>query len=55
MKIVKKNGSLVSFDGEKIRVAIRKSASRVMTTLTQEQEDYVVNKVYSQCSEANDI
>ena len=54
MKIVKKNGSLVSFDGEKIRVAIRKSASRVMTTLTQEQEDYVVNKVYSQCSETND-
>lgn len=55
MKIVKKNGSLVSFDGEKIKVAIRKSAERSMTTLTEEQETLVVSKVQQMCDSYCDL
>lgn len=49
MQIIKKDGRLVDFDGDKIKVAIRKSAERVMIKLTLEQEEYVVNQVYSKC------
>lgn len=49
MKLKKKNGTLVDFDGEKIIIAIRKSAERAMYQLTTHQEMYVVNEVYSKC------
>ena len=49
MKLKKKNGTLVDFDGEKIIVAIRKSAERDMYKLTEYEESYVVNEVYSKC------
>lgn len=49
MKLKKKNGTLVDFDGEKIIIAIRKSAERAMVKLTEYEESYVVNEVYSKC------
>lgn len=48
MQIIKKDGRLVAFDGEKIKVAIRKSAERVMVNLTPEQEDKVVELAYNE-------
>lgn len=48
VKIVKKNGSLQDFDGEKIKNAIRKSATRVCVVLTPKEEDKVVNTVKKQ-------
>ena len=51
MKIQKKNGLLVDFDGEKIIVAIRKSAERAMVTLTSEQEKVIVGGVYLRCQQ----
>lgn len=53
MQIIKKDGRLVDFNGDKIKVAIRKSAERVMTKLTPEQEEYVVNQVYSKYQKLN--
>ena len=50
MKIIKKNGTLVDFDGQKIIDAIRKSAERAMVRLTKEQETQVVAEVAYQCS-----
>lgn len=50
MKIIKKNGTLVDFDGQKIIDAIRKSAERAMVRLTKEQEAEVVAEVAYQCS-----
>ena len=50
MKIIKKNGTLVDFDGQKIIDAIRKSAERAMVRLTKEQETEVVAEVAYQCS-----
>ena len=41
MKILKKNGLQVDFDGNKIIVAIRKSAERAMVKLTEEQEELI--------------
>ena len=49
MKILKKNGLQVDFDGNKIIVAIRKSAERAMVKLTDEQEGLIVNGVYNRC------
>ena len=49
LKLKKKNGTLVEFDGEKIIIAIRKSAERAMVKLTEYEESYVVNEVYSKC------
>ena len=48
MQIIKKDGRLVAFDGEKIKIAIRKSAERVMVNLTPEQEDKVVELAYNE-------
>ena len=45
IKIIKKKGILQDFNEEKIKIAIRKSASRVMITLTPEQEDLVCKYV----------
>lgn len=49
MKILKKNGLQVDFDGNKIIVAIRKSAERAMVKLTEEQEELIVKGVYNRC------
>ena len=49
MKIIKKNGTLVEFDGQKIINAITKSAERAMVKLTVEQEQQVVTDVVEQC------
>ena len=38
IQVVKRNGNKQDFDGEKIKIAIRKSAERVMVTLTEEAE-----------------
>ncbi len=45
VKIIKRNGNKQDFDSDKIKVAIRKSAERVMVTLTPEAEDEVVKLV----------
>lgn len=48
VKILKKNGELQKFDGEKIKKAISKSAERVCVTLTSKDEDKIVDKVRRQ-------
>ena len=48
--VLKKNHSVVPFDGDKIKSAIRKSAERVNVTLTPQQEDFVVSYVENLCS-----
>ena len=45
LRIIKRNGNKQEFDPEKIKLAIRKSAERVMVTLTPEAEDEVVRLV----------
>ena len=45
LRIIKRNGNKQDFDPEKIKAAIRKSAERVMVTLTPEAEDEVVRLV----------
>lgn len=45
IKIIKRNGNQQDFNEEKIKVAIRKSAERVMVELTPEAEDEVVTLV----------
>ena len=45
IQIIKKNGSLQDFDGEKIKKAIRKSATRVCVELTDKEENKVVNTI----------
>ena len=48
IKILKKNGELQNFNGEKIKRAIRKSADRVCVTLTPAEEKKVVDTVRKQ-------
>ena len=48
IKILKKNGELQNFNGEKIKRAIRKSAERVCITLTPTEEKKVVDTVRRQ-------
>lgn len=48
--VLKKNHSVVPFDGNKIKSAIRKSAERINVTLTPQQEDFVVSYVENLCS-----
>ena len=48
IKILKKNGEEQSFNGEKIKRAIRKSAERVCITLTEKEEKKVVDGVKKQ-------
>ena len=47
-KILKKNGELQVFNGEKIKRAIRKSADRVCITLSPQDEKKVVDIVKKQ-------
>lgn len=44
-KVIKKNGNIQDFDSQKIKVAIRKSAQRVMITLSAEAEECVIDFV----------
>ena len=46
--IQKKNGITEKFDGEKIKRAIRKSAERVCITLTEKDENKIINTVKKQ-------
>lgn len=48
IKILKKNGELQNFNGEKIKRAIRKSAERVCIVLTPSEEKRVVDTVKKQ-------
>ena len=48
IKILKKNGEEQTFNGEKIKRAIRKSANRVCVTLTDKEERKVVDTVKRQ-------
>lgn len=45
IKIIKRNGNQQDFDEEKIKIAIRKSAERVMVELTKDAENEVVSIV----------
>lgn len=48
IKILKKSGNVESFNGEKIRRAIRKSANRVCIPLEGKDENKVVNNIRNQ-------
>lgn len=48
VNVIKKNGELQKFNGEKIKRAIRKSAERVCVTLTEKEEKQVVDSVRNQ-------
>ena len=48
-KVIKKNGMLNDCNGEKVKVAIRKSAERAMVELTSVEEDFVVENVLRDC------
>ena len=48
IKVLKKNGGIESFNGEKIRRAIRKSATRVCVNLEGKDENKVVNNIRNQ-------
>lgn len=50
LSVLKKTHTVVPFDGNKIKSAIRKSAERVNVTLTPQQEDFVVSYVENLCS-----
>ena len=45
IKVLKKNGAIVNFDGAKIRKAVQKSAERVCMPLSKNDEDKVVSMV----------
>lgn len=48
IKILKKNGGIETFNGEKIRRAIRKSATRVCIDLTDKEENKLINNIKNQ-------
>ena len=48
INIIKKNGEPQKFNGEKIKRAIRKSATRVCVTLTEKEEKQIVDSVKKQ-------
>lgn len=48
IQVLKKNGAVVPFDGNKIKCAIRKSAERACVALTDKEENKVVNSVKKQ-------
>ena len=48
VNIIKKNGELQKFNAEKIKKAIRKSATRVCVTLSDKDEKQVVDSVKKQ-------
>lgn len=54
MFVVKKDGTLDPFNPEKIKMAITKSASRVMVNLTEAQKDEIAGTVEKQLIEAGE-
>lgn len=48
IQIIKKNGSLQDFDGQKIKDAVSKSANRICVELTEEELTKIVNTIYNQ-------
>lgn len=48
VNIIKKNGEVQKFSGDKIKKAIRKSANRVCVTLSDKEEKQVVEQVKKQ-------
>ena len=48
IKILKKNGVIQDFDGNKIISAIERSAERVCIKLSEEQKEKVVNTIQTQ-------
>lgn len=44
-KIIKHNGELETFNGEKIRVAIRKAATRVCITIPEKDENKLIANI----------
>lgn len=55
ISVLKKNETVVPFDGDKIKSAIRKSAERVNVRLTPEQETFVVSYVSNLCPENDPV
>lgn len=55
IKIIKKKGSLEDFDENKIKVAITKSAERVMVTLSEDEKNQVVKEVLSSIEDSSNI
>ena len=51
MKVIKKDGTLEEFDGQKIINAVRKSAARAMVALTDEEYETIVSQVKATISE----
>lgn len=45
IRVIKKSGKEVAFDADKIKVAVSKSAARVMYSFTDEDLEYIVNEV----------
>ena len=59
IKVKKKDGSIVPFNGEKIKIAITKSAERATIILSEEQKqavvDFVLNRLEDNCIEEVEI
>ena len=55
VKVVKKDGTIQNFNGDKIKIAVSKSAKRAMLPLTEEQKDKVVMLVKNKISELYSI
>lgn len=51
VKVIKKDGTIQNFNGDKIKIAVSKSAKRAMLPLTEEQKDKVVMLVKNKISE----
>lgn len=53
IKIVKKDGTLVPYDPQKIVTAVEKSAARVMVKLTDQEKNEIINKVENYIKSCN--
>lgn len=53
--VIKKKGTIENFDANKIKNAIQKSATRVMVTLTNEQQDAVCQYVLSNLEDGDNV
>lgn len=51
MRIIKKDGTLEEFNGQKIVNAVTKSAARVMVTISDEEFDHIVSEVVRKIKE----
>ena len=55
MNVVKKDGTVVNFDKNKIIVAIHKSADRVMVNMLHEDDEFICNYVESKLSNKESV